>query len=256
MTNLGLRALNHPILKAVFKTPWVGIYNSYDEAARAIPPVALAGYNNLNVTEGFKSWPVDRVRPADYAFMMHLRGLLRPQCRLVDLGGAIGMSCYTAQKYFPLPDDFEWIVCDVPAMLSAAKEVAVREGAKSVYLRFIDDLNLAGRCDIFASSGALHFINSPLPTLLAKLDELPKSVLINRIPVWDKKAYVTLAILHNIDNCLTPYQIFNQEEFVGGMEAVGYKLIDSWICPESTFSVRFHPSTRLNAFRGFYFSLQ
>ena len=255
MTNLQLRAVSHPLLKRIFKTPWIGRYRSFEEARKATPSLAVAGYNQKDIGEMFKTWPVDRMRPADYAVLMHLQRLLKPGGRLVDLGGAIGMACYTAQKFSPLPAGFEWLLCELPAMLEAAKDVAEREGAKSAPLRYISSLNDAGAVDIFFSSGALHYIETPLATMLSEMDALPPSVLINRIPVWDRERLVTLAVLHNNDYCLTPYQVFNRQQFVASMEAIGYALVDHWTAPESTFSVRFHPRTRLKAYQGFYFSL-
>ncbi len=251
MTNLGLRLINNPLLKLVFKTPWIGIYPSFSAALAAIPTQARIGYNQEKTREIFMSYPIDRMRPADYPILLHLRELLRPGSRLVDLGGNNGMACYTAQKYFKLPSPLEWVVCDVPAIIEAAKEVAVREGESSRFLRFTTELKDAGACDIFFSSGSLQFIEPPLPELLRQLPELPPAVLINRIPVWDREA---IATIHDIGFCVAPYQIFNRQEFTGGMERIGYRLADTWTCPESTFSIRFRPHIRLDAYQGFYFS--
>ncbi len=251
MTNLGLRLINNPLLKLVFKTPWIGIYPSFSDALAAIPAQARIGYNQEKTREIFMSYPIDRMRPADYPILLHLRELLHPGSRLVDLGGNNGMAYYTAQKYFKLPSPLEWVVCDVPTIIEAAKEVAAREGESSRFLRFTTELKDAGACDIFFSSGSLQFIEPPLPELLRQLPELPPAVLINRIPVWDRQA---IATIHDIGFCVAPYQIFNRQEFTGAMERIGYRLADTWMCPESTFSIRFRPHIRLDAYQGFYFS--
>jgi putative methyltransferase (TIGR04325 family) len=209
------------------------------------------GYNQDKTREIYSNYPIDRMRPADYPILLHLRELIRSGGRLIDLGGNIGMACYTAQKYYDLPFPFEWVLCDVPQVIEAAKEVAIREGEASRYLRFVTDLKDAKKCDIFFSSGALQFIEPPLPTLLGQLEELPSSVLINRIPVWDREAFATL---HDIGFCIAPYHIFNRQAFTRSMEEIGYRLVDTWPCPESSLSIRFHPYLRLNAYQGFYFS--
>lgn len=251
MTKLQLKLINHPLLKLIFKTPWIGMYPSFSAAMAAIPPQSDIGYNQKKTQEVFSSYPVDRMRPADYPILLHLRLLMKPGGRLVDLGGNIGMACYTAQKYYDLPSDFEWVLCDVPKVIETAKEVAAREGVKSRFLRYTTDLRGAGPCDIFFSSGALQYIEQQLPELLAQLPKLPQHVLINRIPVWDRKA---IATLNDLDFCISAYHVFNRGAFISSMEAIGYRLADMWPCPESTFSIRFRPHVRLNAYQGFYFT--
>ena len=252
MKKLAFRLKNNPVVKLVFKNSWIGIYPTFADAQEAIPAQAKSGYDREATREVFSSYPIDRVRPADYAIMLHLRGLMQEGGRLLDMGGSIGMMCYTVQKYFSLPSSFQWIVCDVPRMVEAGEKVAVREGSASQPLRFITDLRDAGHCNIFFSSGALQYIPSPLASLLSTLQELPQTVLINRIPVWEEKA---IATVQDLGFCMSPYSVFNRDEFVGSIEALGYRLVDSWPCLESTFSIRFHPRIRLNAYTGFYFSL-
>jgi putative methyltransferase (TIGR04325 family) len=250
MKSFSLWIKNNRFTKLFFKTPWIGMYPTFEEARAAIPDEARTGYNQQETFEVFRQYPIDRVRPADYAIMLHLRNLLKPGDRVVDLGGSIGMMCYTTQKYFPLPEGVEWIVCDVPKMTEAGALVAEREGAASKPLRFVHSLADAGRANVFFSSGALQFIQEPLPALLQSLPELPSAVLINRIPAWNYQAFSTI---HDIGFCLAPYSIFNEDAFVESMQRIGYILADRWSCPESTFSVRFRPRVRMNAYAGFYF---
>ena len=252
VNKLSLKAKNNRLVKLVFKTPWMGIYPSYQQALAAIPADSRIGYNQQETFDVFRTLPIDRVRPADYPIMLHLRELLRENQNLVDLGGSIGMMYYTTKKYLTLPEGLEWVVCDVPKMTDAGRELAAREADRSRQLHFVNDLGSAGNADVLFSSGALQFIEKPLPELLKELPQLPPAVLINRIPAWD---YEPFATIHDIGFCLAPYQIFNRPNFISAMQAIGYTLADSWSCPESTFSVRFHPRIRLSAYSGFYFSL-
>ncbi len=245
-----LRAKNNRLVKLVFKTPWIGMYATYADALSAIPSEAHIGYNQQDTIKVFCEYPIDKVRPADYPVMLHLRGILKPGDRLIDLGGSTGMMCYTTQKYFTLPEGVEWIVCDVPKMVQAGLLVAERESDKSSPLRFVTSLAEAGKGRIFFTSGALQYIEKPLPELLRELPTLPEFLLINRIPARNQKAFSTI---QDIGFCLTPYQIFNRAEFVASLEALGYELVDTWSCPESTFSVRFRPNIRLHAYAGFFF---
>jgi putative methyltransferase (TIGR04325 family) len=230
---------------------WIGVFPSWTAATAAIPKGSPAGFDQSAATEIFSSYPITLVRQSDYAVLLHLRNAVKAGMRVVDVGGSIGSACYIAQKYFPLPENFEWIVFDVPAVLEAGRAVARREGGKSHALRFVPDLNEAGSCDIFLSTGALQLIQDTLPELLRKLPQLPERVLINRIPVWDGEAIVTL---NDTGFSLSPYHLFNRTQWVAEVEQLGYKLVDEWACPESNFfCIRFRPRTRLNAYRGFYF---
>lgn len=230
---------------------WVGVFPSWSAAMAAIPSDNPVGYDHGAATEVYTSYPTALVRQSDYAVLLHLRNLVQAGMRVVDVGGSIGSACYIAQKYFTLPENFEWVVFDVPAVLDAGRAVALREGEKSTVLRFVPDLTEAGECDVFLSTGALQLIENPLPELLQKLPSQPSHILINRIPVWDGDPIVTL---NDMGFSLAPYYLFNRNQWVSAVEKLGYRLVDEWACPESNFFViRFHPRTRLNAYRGFYF---
>jgi putative methyltransferase (TIGR04325 family) len=217
----------------------------------AIPAGNPVGYNQNAATDIFTNYPTALVRQSDYAYLLHLRNFARAGMRVVDVGGSIGSACYIAQKFFPLPENFEWAVFDVPAVLEAGRAVALREGEKSKGLHFISSLKEAGPCDVFFSSGALQLIEDTLPEMLQQLPSLPDHVLINRIPAWDREAVVTL---NDMGFSLAPYNVFNRNQWVAAVEQLGYKLVDEWACPESNFfSIRFRRGLRLNAYRGFYF---
>ena len=233
-----------------YANQWVGMYPTWAAAMAAIPKNNPVGYDQDAAREMFKQYPTSLVRPSDYATVVHLRNFLRPGIRVVDVGGSIGTAYYIAGKYFPLPDPMEWTIYDVPAVLDAGRHVAEREGERGKGLRFLEKLEDGGKFDAFFSSGSLQLIEETLPQLLKKLDGLPEHVLINRIPVWDQPAYVCL---NDMGFSFAPYNIFNRSQWVGAMEELGYELIDSWACPESKFTVRFKPKTRLSAYSGFYF---
>jgi len=257
MNRLTLKLLKSRPLGLVYRPPrfgysnvWVGAFPSWDAAMAAIPAGNPVGYNQEGAKKMFAGYPTSYVRPSDYAVVVHLRNALKAGSRVVDVGGSIGTAYYIAQKYFDLPDGLEWRIYDVPEVLEAGRQVAEREGEKSKSLSFIDKLTDAGTCDLFFSSGSLQLIKETLPTLLQKLPLLPQHVLINRIPVWDREAIVSL---NDMGFSLAPYNIFNRKKWVDSVEALGYKLMDDWACPESQFVVRYQPKLRLNSYRGFYF---
>lgn len=230
---------------------WFGIFPSWTAATAAIPPGKPIGYNQLEAKAVYTKYPTTLVRSSDYAVLLHLRNIAGAGMRVIDVGGSIGMAYYIALKYCPMPEPFEWVVFDLPWVLEAGREVALREGEKSKALRFVTSLSAAGSCNIFFSSGALQFFEESLPELLPQLPSLPKHVLINRIPVWNREALITL---NDIGFSMAPYHVFNREEWVRSVENLGYKLVDEWTCPESNFfSIRFHPRLSMKAYSGFYF---
>lgn len=243
----------NPVSKLVFRTPWIGIFQSYSEAVAAIPLSMRVGYGHESIARVFRNYPLTLVRPADYPILLHLGHLLRAGSRVIDFGGNIGMACYLADRYLKLPSPCSWVICDLPAMIAAARQVAQRERTLTNILEYATDIEDAGECDVFFSSGTLHHLDVALTDLLRKLPALPRSVLVNRIPVWERSAITTVAV-HFDTKCATPARIFNRAQFTSAMEQLGYRLMDDWECPESSMSVRFHPRIRLNAYHGFYFS--
>lgn len=253
MNNLFFRLANHSITRLVFKTPWIGVYSSYSEAMAAIPSSLEFGYDHEPMNGIYLNYPLYLVRPGDYPILLHLNQILRPGNRVIDMGGNVGMACYLAHRYGCLPEPVEWTICDVPAIVATAKQVADREGTLKNALRFATRIEETGECDLFITTGALQHLEQTLPELLEKLPRLPSSVLVNRIPVWDRPPLATLAIHFN-QPLASPSMIFNRRQFVSEVEQLGYRLVDDWACPESSLSIRFHPGLRVNAYHGFYFS--
>jgi len=252
-----LKLLTRSPLSRAFKSPrfgygsFIGVFPSWSAALAAIPSGFSVGFDQAAATPVFTNYPLKLVRTSDYPSLFHLRNLVQPNMRVVDLGGSVGAAYYNGLAFFSWPEQFEWVICDLPAVIEAAREVALREGEKSRALRFISNIEDAPACDIFLSTGSLQLIEQPLPALLKKLPGLPAKLLINRIPVWDREAICTLS---DIGFNISPYKIFNRQEWVESVEQLGYRLIDDWECPGSTMSIRFHKQLRLHSYHGFYFS--
>ena len=65
---------------------------------------------------------------------------------------------------------------------------------------------------------------------------------------------VLVWLISNIGYAFTPYKIWNRDEFIATLKAVGYELIDSWSY-NRTCSIPFHPDRFVNAYHGMYFRL-
>jgi putative methyltransferase (TIGR04325 family) len=257
MTNLFQKIRYNPLVHRVLVgTSWRGVYPSFVAAQAAIPARNLAGYDNSGGASIASRNAIKRRRPTNYAAFFHVRPLLKPGMRIFDFGGGIGVAYYAFRHYMPFPPDVKWTVCDVQSVIEAGMEVAKEQQQLGEYdtsaLQFTADFKDAGGCDLLYSAGALQYVEAGVAELLSTLEKLPPYILLNRIPVWDREALFTL---QTIDKIVCPYQIFNQSQLVNSLTALGYRLVDDWECPESTFSVRFRPSLRLNSYRGYYLAL-
>jgi putative methyltransferase (TIGR04325 family) len=240
---------SNALLRKVFVgTPWRGVYPSFDAAQEKIPEGKSVGYNSQEAANIFRTYPVLRKRPTDYVTTFHLQPLLKEGTRLFDFGGSVGIAYYVNKQYVKLPAGLDWLVCDVPAIVEVGRERAVQEHGDG--LRFTTEFSDADGADILITAGTLQFIKEPLAAKLGALKAAPPYLLINRVPAWNGEHFYTL---HQIGDFFCPYQIFNRQEFIDSVTKLGYRLVDSWDCPESTLSIRLKPKLRLRHYQGFYF---
>ena len=223
-----------------------GVYADFASATHAIPATQLQGYDNLHSAYRLRN---DRFRiwPCDYPVMFWL-GQLLPQCRqLFDWGGNVGISYFAYRKYLPYPTELEWLVSDVPAVVSAGLEIADEEYAPG--LRFTTMLDELCSSDVLLAAGSLHFIEDPFANLSAQR-ALPRHILLNKVPVYELPAAVTL---QNMGTSFCPNHLFNRNDFVRGFENLGYELVDEWQSPDLSCRIPFFSKHCIPAYSGFYF---
>jgi putative methyltransferase (TIGR04325 family) len=226
-----------------------GVFQTFREARAAVPPWSLVGYDNQVIAKKYE-YSLDSVKPSDYPILFWLRPLL-PEVRSVfDFGGNLGLSYYSFQKYLRFPADLRWVICDVPAVLEAGREVALQRNATN--LEFTADFARADRCDAFISSGTLQYVEEELALLLSRLHDKPRHLLISRVPLSDHATFFTV---QNIGDTRCPYRIANRQEFVASLQRLGYSLADTWLCPDVTCRILFRPSRRIRNYTGMYFRL-
>src|ERR1043165_3805515 len=108
-----------------------GVYGSFAEARRAAPQTKHVGF----VHEDYPSHHLDRmqrIESHDYPAMLWMRQALRPGGRGVDFGGNVGVSYYAYNRYIEYPEGLSWVVCEMPGMVKAGREIAEREGRKNL----------------------------------------------------------------------------------------------------------------------------
>lgn len=224
-----------------------GIYPTFEEAESAIPVGRLVGYDNPKTSTLYMT-SLDLLKPSDYAVFYWLGPLLVEHRSVFDFGGNLGRLYFPYQKYLQYTPDLRWMICDVPAVVDAGRIVAAER--KANHLSFTTDFNHASDFSVFFTSGTLQYVEKELHVLLSALRDKPIHLLINRVPFSRKPTYFTV---QDIGASCCPYRISNECEFIQSLKKLCYTLVDSWSCPESSCRVLFHPSRRLDHYKGMYF---
>jgi putative methyltransferase (TIGR04325 family) len=224
-----------------------GLYSTSEEAMGAIPPHRRAGYDH-NEAATLYSYALDTIRPSDYAalyWMSRYPGCLE---RVFDYGGNVGSAFYAYRARLNFPAACQWTVCEVPSVAIAGECLASERG--ETHLSFTTQFERASGATVLITNGALQYIEQPLASRLAALHRKPHLLLINRVAHWNRRAFITL---QDIGMSLCPYFVCNREEFITSLTALGYELLDSWNCPESSCRVRFQQSHHIAAYSGYFF---
>ena len=251
----GLRLVAQPIYRRMFQRPfqpeahYYGIYDSYAQALADAPPTLPTTYDVQASGRMYRSH-LDQIRVSDYPALYWLANLLRAGNREVfDLGGHIGLSYYAFRRYLDYPADLRWLVHDVPAVVSAGRDWAVDHDPEG-RLGFTDSRHDANNAGILFTSGALQYLDYTLPELLGQIDQPPAHVLVNMVPMHPSHGYFTL---QNIGFAICPYRVSAVGEFIAGMEALGYSIVDLWQSFERHLEVPFAADCDIDSYHGFYF---
>ena len=251
----GLRLLGQPLYRRLFQRPYqpeahyYGIYDSYAQALADAPPTLPTSYDVQAAGRMYRSH-LDQIKVSDYPALHWLTRLLAAGNRQVfDLGGHIGLSYYGFRRYIDYPTDLHWRVHDVPAVVSAGRNWAMKHDPEG-RLAFTDSRHDTNGASILFTSGALQYLDYTLPELLQQLESPPTHVLINIVPMHPSRDYFTL---QNIGFAICPYRIAAIPTFVAGMEALGYTIVDRWRSFERHLQVPFAATCDIDCYHGFYF---
>jgi putative methyltransferase (TIGR04325 family) len=223
-----------------------GVYPTFEAAERAIPAGAQVGFDNDDAAHflGHKG----SIFPSDYPVLFWLEKLLPENKRVFDFGGYLGISFYTYKKVMTYPADLHWTVFDVPAVVTAGRQLALEQ--RESQLTFTGDLSEASRADILLAAGSIHFCREEFSDELQSLTARPKHILINKLPLVEAEPFVTL---HNMGPAFCPYKIMNRTAVVQSILDCGYELINSWSNPDLSCYIPFHPERTVRAYTGMYF---
>jgi putative methyltransferase (TIGR04325 family) len=232
-------ALTHHLYRGVFAT--------FDEAQASIPPANVSGYDNTESAELYRE-RTRRIFINDYPMIYWLgRWFAEGAHRVFDIGGHIGIAYYAYQKYLSYPSSLSWTVMDVPAVNASGSQWAV-EHDPARRLHFADEVSAASGSDVLFAAGSLQYLSYSLEDALGFMEEKPAFLLLNSVPIHMRESYFTV---QNIGVACCPYGIRAEREFLGGLQALGYELLDRWENPLRSCIIPFHPEKSLDRYFGF-----
>lgn len=228
-----------------------GIFQTWEQAASAAPATRPLGYDHEAGGTMYRD-RLSTIFPSDYPMMVWLQKALAEGVRTVfDLGGHIGVSYYAYQKILNFPAELKWVVHDVPAVMQAGREDAVRRDIAH-RLGFADSFLDAARADLLFTSGCLQYLQESLAQRLGTLPRLPPWVLVNLLPLHERHGYWTV---QSIGTAFCPYHIQQKEAFFSDMSHLGYQPVDNWENLEKDCWIAFEPEHCLDRYHGVAFRL-
>jgi putative methyltransferase (TIGR04325 family) len=223
-----------------------GVYRSYAEAAAAAPRTLPLGYDHDAPAAMYRD-RIDRVFPSDYP-LIHWLGVAFAAGaeKVFDLGGHVGVSYYSYQKYLAFPPKLAWRVSDVPAVMRSGEELARTRDARRA-LSFVPAFDAASEADVIFTSGCLQYLEKTFGQLLATLPRRPEWLLVNLLPLHESEAFWTV---QSIGTAFCPYRIQCRKDFIAELEALGYEVLDQWSNPEKRCRIAFDPAHSIEGYWG------
>lgn len=227
-----------------------GVYTSFEDAAATAPKSKPIGYDN-SLAASMYTERTERVYGTDYPVLYWMNLLEGKYETIFDFGGHIGIHYYSYAPYLNYSGIKKWLVCDVPAVIESAKKFKRYE--EGSILNFSLDFEDCEGTDLFLANGSLQYLEWELHSKLARLQVPPKFLIVNMTPLHKKYRSITL---QSIGTSFCPYHLRVDNDFVGGLEEIGYKLIDEWENEEKACKIAFEPERSLDYYKGMIFQLE
>lgn len=227
---------------------YCGVYASYADALRAVPPKLRAGYDNAEAAARYHD-RTEHLSISDYPVLFWLSRLIdEGQRRIFDLGGHIGVAYYAFQRYHRFPADLTWTVSDLPTTMAAGRDWAQTHDAAG-RLGFADDRGEADGKDVLLVLGAMQYFDYDFAGWLATLAAAPAHLIVNLTPMHPTLDFHTL---QNMGFACVPYRIQARPAFLVAMAQLGYRVVDAWCSDERTCHIPFAPGHDVDGYSGFY----
>ena len=227
-----------------------GVFRNFSEAQAWLP--ATEGFEREDFSDEYINVRSHRVYGFDYPILFWLREAFNAGAQSIfDIGGSVGVHYYAYGKFLAFPPALAWHVCELPKVNKLGAELAQRHGVSA--LTFTDSMDTSEvQLDIWIAAGALEFIEGCRPeALLAKAKQRPGHFFINKLPLHDGEDFVST---QNIGSgSFVAHHVYNRARYVAGIEAMGYRLIDSWDVCERSFIIPGEPEHSFDSYSGLYF---
>lgn len=229
-----------------------GVFSSHAQALAAVD-AGRSKYDVLNQnkaekvaagTEGLDNWfHID-----DYPFLFWLQQQVGEVDTLLELGGSLGHFFYSSQPFADYPAKLSWIIAELPEAVALGKRVAEQRGEQR--LDFIDSAGLASApaVDLFITAGTIQYMPDELTTILASLKQLPRHVLVHRLPVLPVDSCWTL---QDLGLCEVPYRLYGERVLFNALALLGYKIVATWE-HQRPVNIPFYRSHSAEKYIGFY----
>jgi putative methyltransferase (TIGR04325 family) len=232
-----------------------GVFETFEEAIASAPKTKSIGYDNLDLAEEYKDKLSTNIVSYDYPvlfWLSHIFNQSSEKLTVFDFGGNVGNHFYTYSPILKYPHGLNWTVCDVPEIVKAGQKL-MQDMNSLASLYFTTEFKEANGKKIFIASGSLQYVESlSLSLSLSSLEKLPHHLLINRLPLYDGKQFVSL---QNGGKVFYPQYIFNREQFINSLTNIGYKLVDIWEDRVDFCIIPFHSEYSVPVYSGLYFKL-
>lgn len=182
----------------------------------------------------------------DYPVVLHMQHLLRPDTRLVNIGGSLAKEYESYRSLMPFPAGLRWHICEVPQVAAAGQKM-VDQGD---YPGLSFGTEISGSADILLICGALQYLTATLPDVLTKFDNLPDHIFLSRTPMQGRVP--RFYTVQNIGSSTVPYRIENETTFVNEMVEAGYTLQDAWR-DQRKLVIPWYQDGNVDGYLGFYF---
>jgi putative methyltransferase (TIGR04325 family) len=191
---------------------------------------------------------MEKANQSDYAVLFWLKDIFDEHSFVFDFGGHVGVSYHGWRNYLAYRPGMRWLVHDVPAIVQVGAELARERPCPG--LAFTSDIADGRGCTIFLAAGSLQYVDESLPSLLARMGSLPHHLIVNKMPMYDGEAFVTV---QSTGRAFHPYRIYNRAAFVTDVAALGYRVVDEWTNRETHCEIPFTRGRDIEAYSGYYF---
>jgi putative methyltransferase (TIGR04325 family) len=224
-----------------------GVFATFAEAEASLPSGQRVGYDH-EIMAGMYRARMDRACESDYGPLFWLRGIVDSTTHVFDFGGHVGVSYYGWRSYLNYPRGMRWTVYEVPAIVAAGIELARERPSEG--LEFTSDLAGGRECNVFLAAGSLQYVDMSFPQILEHVGTRPRHVILSKLPLYDGETFVTV---QSTGRAFHPYRIDNRAEFLAGVQALGYRIVDEWQNREQHCEIPFTRGRNVEAYSGVYF---